>query len=87
MLVSGPVLVAESGADFDPGRAAGRGAVARPVQSRARQITAAQGIQVAQAAATLAGGGPGVLDRLRGRLGLDRLVFGSAPSGMGRAAT
>jgi translocation and assembly module TamB len=45
------------------------------------QITAAEGIQVAQAAATLAGGGPGVLDRLRGRLGLDRLVFGSAPSG------
>jgi translocation and assembly module TamB len=46
------------------------------------QITAAEGIQVAQAAATLAGGGPGVLDRLRGRIGLDRLVFGSAPSGM-----
>ena len=46
------------------------------------QITAAEGIQLAQAAATLAGGGPGVLDRLRGRLGLDRLVFGSAPSGM-----
>jgi translocation and assembly module TamB len=46
------------------------------------QITAAEGIQVAQAAANLAGGGPGVLDRLRGRLGLDRLMFGSAPSGM-----
>jgi translocation and assembly module TamB len=46
------------------------------------QITAAEGIQVAQAAATLAGGGPGVLDRLRSRVGLDRLVFGSAPSGM-----
>ena len=45
------------------------------------QITAAEGIQVAQAAAALAGGGPGVLDRLRGRLGLDRLVFGSAPAG------
>jgi translocation and assembly module TamB len=29
----------------------------------------------------LADGGPGVLDRLRGRLGLDRLVFGSAPPG------
>jgi len=42
------------------------------------QITAAEGIQVAQAAATLAGGGPGVLDRLRGRVGLDRLVFGSS---------
>jgi translocation and assembly module TamB len=45
------------------------------------QITAAQGIQVAQAAATLAGGGPGVLDRIRNKIGLDRLVFGSAPSG------
>jgi len=45
------------------------------------QITAAQGIQVAQAAATLAGGGPGVLDRIRSRIGLDRLVFGGAPSG------
>jgi autotransporter translocation and assembly factor TamB len=44
------------------------------------EITAAQGIQVAQTAATLAGGGPGMLDRLRGRLGLNRLVFGSAPS-------
>jgi translocation and assembly module TamB len=42
------------------------------------QITAGEGIQVAQSAATLASGGPGVLDRLRGRLGLDRLVFGSA---------
>ena len=46
------------------------------------QITAAEGIQVAQAAAALAGGGFDVLDRLRGRLGLDRLVFGSAPSGL-----
>lgn len=45
------------------------------------QITAAQGIQVAQAAATLAGGGPGVLDRIRNKIGLDRLVFGSAPAG------
>jgi len=45
------------------------------------QITAAEGIQVAQAAATLAGGGPGVLDRIRSRIGLDRLVFGSAPPG------
>jgi translocation and assembly module TamB len=45
------------------------------------QITAGEGIQVAQAAATLAGGGPGILDRLRGRLGLDRLVLGAAPSG------
>jgi len=45
------------------------------------QITAAEGIQVAQAAETLAGGGPGVLDRIRSRVGLDRLVFGSAPAG------
>ena len=45
------------------------------------QITAAQGIQVAQTAATLAGGGSGVLDRIRSRVGLDRLVFGAAPSG------
>ena len=36
---------------------------------------------MAQAAATLAGGGPGVLDRIRSRIGLDRLVFGGAPSG------
>ena len=46
------------------------------------QITPAEGLQVAQAAATLAGGGPGMLDRLRGRLGLDRLFFGSAPAGV-----
>jgi translocation and assembly module TamB len=46
------------------------------------QISAGEGLQVAQAAATLAGGGPGVLDRLRGHLGLDRLFFGSAPSGV-----
>ncbi len=45
------------------------------------QITAGQGIQLAQAAATLAGGGPGVLDRLRGKLGLDWLGFGQGPAG------
>jgi translocation and assembly module TamB len=45
------------------------------------QITAAQGVQLAQAAATLAGGGPGVLDRLRGKLGLDWLGFGQGPGG------
>jgi translocation and assembly module TamB len=45
------------------------------------QITAAEGLQVASAAATLAGGGFDVLDRLRGRLGLDRLVFGTPVSG------
>lgn len=42
------------------------------------QVTAAQGIEIAQAAATLAtGGGPGVFDRVRQTLGLDRLNFGS----------
>ncbi|HZT90014.1 MAG TPA: translocation/assembly module TamB domain-containing protein [Stellaceae bacterium] len=45
------------------------------------QITPAEGIEVAQAAATLAGGGPGVLDRLRSSVGLDRLSFGAAPAG------
>jgi translocation and assembly module TamB len=45
------------------------------------QITAGEGLQLAQAAATLAGGGPGVLDRLRGKLGLDWLGFGEGPTG------
>ena len=45
------------------------------------QITAGQGIQLATAAATLAGGGPGVLDRLRGKLGLDWLGLGQGPAG------
>ena len=45
------------------------------------QITAAEGIQVAQAAAALAGGGSGMLDKLRGGLGLDRLILGSSQSG------
>jgi translocation and assembly module TamB len=45
------------------------------------QITAAEGIQVAQAAATLAGGGAGMLDKLRGGLGLDRLMLGSSQTG------
>ncbi len=45
------------------------------------QITAAQGLQLAAAASTLAGGGPGVLDRLRGGLGLDWFRLGSGPSG------
>jgi translocation and assembly module TamB len=35
------------------------------------QLTAGEGLQLAAAAGTLAGGGPGVLDRLRGGLGLD----------------
>jgi translocation and assembly module TamB len=45
------------------------------------QITAGEGLQLAAAAATLAGGGPGVLDRLRGGLGLDWFRLGSGPSG------
>ncbi len=45
------------------------------------QITAGQGLQLAAAAGTLAGGGPGVLDRLRGGLGLDWFRLGSGPSG------
>jgi translocation and assembly module TamB len=45
------------------------------------QITAGEGLQLAAAAATLAGGGPGVLDRLRGGLGLDWFKLGSGASG------
>jgi translocation and assembly module TamB len=45
------------------------------------QLTAAQGFQLAAAASTLAGGGPGVLDKLRGGLGLDWFNLGSGPSG------
>jgi translocation and assembly module TamB len=44
------------------------------------QITTAEGLQVAATAASLAGGGFDVLDKVRGRLGLDRLGFGSAAS-------
>jgi translocation and assembly module TamB len=42
------------------------------------QITTAEGLQVAATAASLTGGGFDVLDKVRGRLGLDRLGFGSA---------
>jgi translocation and assembly module TamB len=45
------------------------------------QITPGEGLQLAAAAATLAGGGPGVLDRLRGGLGLDWFKLGSGASG------
>jgi translocation and assembly module TamB len=45
------------------------------------QITAGEGLQLAAAAGTLAGGGPGVLDRLRGALGLDWFKLGSGPTG------
>jgi translocation and assembly module TamB len=45
------------------------------------QITAGEGVQLAAAAASLAGGGPGVLDRLRGSFGLDWFKLGSSGSG------
>ncbi len=45
------------------------------------QISAGEGIQLAAAAGALTGGGPGVLDRLRGGLGLDWFKLGSGPSG------
>jgi translocation and assembly module TamB len=44
------------------------------------QLSAGEGLQLAAAAATLAGGGPGVLDRLRGSLGLDWFRLGSSPT-------
>jgi translocation and assembly module TamB len=47
--------------------------------SSVSQINAAQGLEIAQAAAALAtGGGPGVLDKIRSGLGLDRLSFGAS---------
>ncbi len=45
------------------------------------QITPAQGVQIASAAASLAGGGPGLLDKVRSSLGLDRFDFGSGTTG------
>ena len=45
------------------------------------QITAGEGLQLAAAAANLAAGGPGVLDRLRGGLGLDWFKVGSGATG------
>jgi translocation and assembly module TamB len=42
------------------------------------QLSAGQGLQLAAAAATLAGGGPGMLDKLRGSLGLDWFRLGSS---------
>jgi len=45
------------------------------------QLTAGEGLQLAAAAGTLAGGGPGVLDRLRGGLGLDWFKLGSGATG------
>ncbi len=46
------------------------------------QITAAEGLQLAQAAAALTGRGPDVLSRLRTGLGLDWLRFGGGPVGV-----
>jgi autotransporter translocation and assembly factor TamB len=46
------------------------------------QITTAEGLQVAATAASLAGGGFDVLDKVRGTLGLDRLGFGSAANSL-----
>jgi len=50
-------------------------------------LTASQGLQLAQAAATLAQGGPGMLDRVRSAIGLDRLDIsgggGKSTSGSG----
>lgn len=45
------------------------------------QVSPAQGLEIAQAAASLAtGGDPGVLDRIRQSLGLDRLTLGGPNS-------
>ncbi len=41
------------------------------------RLTPAQGLQLAQAAATLSSGGPGMLDKVRQKLGLDVLNIGS----------
>jgi len=49
--------------------------------SDAGHITPSQGLQLALAAKSLASGGPGVLDQLRGTLGLDRLDIGSGSNG------
>ena len=43
----------------------------------ASDITPAQGLELAQAAASLAGGGPGIIDRVRTATGLDRLDISS----------
>ncbi|MFZ3234218.1 MAG: translocation/assembly module TamB domain-containing protein, partial [Stellaceae bacterium] len=49
--------------------------------SGVRQMTPGQGLELAQAAAALSGGGPGLLDRLKGGLGLDWLRLGQGPAG------
>jgi translocation and assembly module TamB len=45
------------------------------------QMTAGEGLQLAAAAASLAGGGPGMLDRLRSGFGLDYFRLGSGTTG------
>jgi translocation and assembly module TamB len=45
------------------------------------QMTAGEGLQLAAAAASLAGGGPGMLDRLRSGIGLDYFKLGSGSTG------
>jgi translocation and assembly module TamB len=51
------------------------------------QLSPAQGLQLAQAAASLAGGGPSMIDRLRGFTGLDRLSLGSAAPAPGSTSS
>ncbi len=46
------------------------------------QLTPLEGLQIAQAAADLASGGPGVIDRIRMKFGLDRLNIGSSQQGL-----
>ncbi len=43
-------------------------------------LTASQGLQLAAAAATLTQGGPGIIDKVRSKIGLDRLDIGSGGS-------
>jgi translocation and assembly module TamB len=45
------------------------------------QITPAQGLRLAAAAASLVRGGPGFLDKMRGSLGLDRFEVGGGDAG------
>jgi len=55
--------------------------------SDAGHITPSQGLQLAFAAQSLASGRPGVLDQLRGGLGLDRLDIGSGSNGGNNVST
>jgi translocation and assembly module TamB len=52
--------------------------------SNVGSLTPSQGLQLAAAAAQLAQGGPGIMDRVRSKIGLDRLDLtggGSNPNG------